>query len=413
MLRASLCLVLVFAASAGADVDLFAIAESMGYNPTRIFTQPTEMLLPGDMVLLSEGVYQSDYALSVANTNGTAQNPIVFAAMPGHQVILDGQSASLEARDCSHIIFDGLTLANSQNNLGQGARLTSSNNITLRNIDSSGHTYGVWGMQDLHDVVIENCVFHHNSSSGVNLGASSISNSDITIRDCLIYNNGGDGIQHVGAIAGLSVDNNVIHSNAGAGISLLEGVCDSLIEANLVFNNSRHGILLRNEGSQYVPAGAQEGNTFIDNIIWIGLHAWNGQSPSPADKIAIMFEDLAGTGLTNNSFQDNILVTYSGALVAFSSDQQTVENSFVANTLFRYCGPGVIYTVEGASFVLDDLNSLAHSGMNTFGWPGFDDVSLEYYNTPERFNFGMPEPSAAACLLLCSGMLSVLRRRRR
>lgn len=403
--------VLASVTPASANDELRLLVESMGYNPNRIFTQPTAGLLPGDVVVLS-GTYKGNYPLTVADTHGTREAPIVFLAMPGEEVILDGLVASLETRDSSNIVFDGLTLTNSQDMTGQGARLTQSSDITLRNIHSTGHAFGLWGMQGLTNILVENCEFHANSSSGVNFGAGIDPNDGLTIRNCHIYNNGGDGFQHAGYVSNLLFENNTIHSNSGAGISLLNGVCDSLVSHNLVFNNSRDGILLRNTSTPYVEPGMQNDNIISDNIVWVGRFSWNDCQPTPEHQAAICLQDLPQTGICQNLIHDNIFVTWAGAGISFSDTQLSQENSFVGNVLFRQMSDEWIFAIGDEWFSIDDLNCLANCQNNLCTWPGFKDVSIHYYNTPHLFNFDVPEPHFAGLAIMKLGMLLIRPKRR-
>ena len=56
-------------------------------RPWKTFAKATQMAGPGDLVLISDGVYRERV---VVKTSGTAQNPVRFEAAPGAQVLLTG-----------------------------------------------------------------------------------------------------------------------------------------------------------------------------------------------------------------------------------------------------------------------------------------------------------------------------------
>ena len=321
---------------------------------------------PGDVVIYREGTWQSNYIFNATNVHGTAGEPIVFMAMPGERVVFDATDQSIEVGYSSNLVLDGFICANTQGWYGKGIGTKFSSNIVFRNLDSSGHTWGMIGNKDLHDILIEYSVFHDNPiEHGVYLCGDFIGDSDITFR------------------------NNIIHSNNLGGISLLLGVQESVFRNNLIFNNNKQGIILYNY-DDYTPAFDQINNVLENNLIWIGRYSWNGGT-EPKDYCGVLVKD--GTAaqehdLGHNTFRNNIIVTYYGEAFRFSKADFADTTTIESNLIYRVGGDGAVMYVAGSTCDFAGFESFSPliSG-NTFAQPKFADVSINYYLTPEKFDF--------------------------
>ena len=192
-------------------------------RPYKTWETVNSLLQPGDAVIFREGNYNylGNYAIPCSNLNGTADKPIIIMTYPGEKVIIDAISAGIQVWESSYLTFDGFILDNTENNLGNGLNMHLANNIVFRNIEAKHHSIGFKAAQDLHNILTEGCVFHDNIySHGVYLGARDLPNSNLTLRNCIIYRNGRHGIQHNGRVTNLVLENNIIHSNDMGGISL-------------------------------------------------------------------------------------------------------------------------------------------------------------------------------------------------
>ena len=366
------------------------------YNALRYILQP------GDVVVFDGGTYSGNPLIegSYPTLNGTPAKPIVFMADPGEKVVLSSAGHSISIGYCSNLVFDGFVLDNPDpSGNGVGLWMNDSSNITIRNVESMHHTWGLFGMQDLHNILIENNVVHDNPQEhGIYLGSRDLPSSDITVRDNLIYRNGRHGFQYNGRVTNLVVENNIIHSNALGGISLLEGVSHSFIRGNLIFNNDREGITFYNyddpSPNTAIFAYDQSNNVVENNTIWVGSTSWdtNAQS-SPADFSAIEFTDDTAAqahSMSGNIIRNNTIVTYNGPAFKFSSSRFAQATTITGNTLYRYNGTGEILQVADTTYDLSGFGS--YSGLfsgNVFGLPRFTDVSLDYYARPDRFDFSL------------------------
>jgi len=180
------------------------------------------------------------------------------------------------------------------------------------------------------------------------------------------------------------------------------GVCDSAVRGNLIFNNNKQGVVfyLYDSGVDWAPTADQNNNVVEDNIIWIGRYEWqdNGRQ-EPGNTEAIHFNDSTpdqSHSMSGNIIRNNILVTWCGPTLSFCQPRiaavTTIENNLIFRTGNEYSegisrilaiGPDfkTCYTFAG----FEAYSPLFHD--NTFADPGFADVSVNSFTTPEKFDF--------------------------
>ena len=371
-------------------------------NPFATFGRVRSFLRPGDMVIFRAGVYRGENVVGLINLNGSEDRPIVIMAMPGEKAVLDAKESAIEVRQSSHVILDGFVLDNTQGGYGQGLKTHFSHHVTLRNIESM-HTYrGLYGGQDLHSIAIENCVVHDNlGSHGIYFGAQDKPNSDITIRDCVIYRNGLNGIQHNGRVTNLRIENNIIHSNKQGGVSLIQGVCQSVVRGNLIYNNNHPGVILydydeENRNLNILPYD-QNDNCIERNLIWVGQYAWNDGSKGPSFHPAIRFNAATTqpVNMDGNIIRNNILCVYDGGgVLEFAQARLAAKTVVDGNILFRSLGADKVMVCGKTTLNLEQFNQYGPQIRdNQFQEPKFKDVSPRHYSQPESFNFSSGQAS--------------------
>lgn len=370
--------------------------------PFATWKKVKKLLRPGDGAIFRGGEYKIRWGINISGLKGTAEEPIVIMAYPGEKVIIDDVSVGVNAAGpagCAFLIIDGFVLDNTRNaGWGNGIALhlsVQSHNIVFRNIEARNWASGVHAMCDLGDIIFEYCVFHDNRNShGMYLGARGIPNNNISIRNCILYQNGRHGFQHNGRITNLLLENNIIHSNTMAGVSLLQGVSHSILRNNLIFNNNRQGIifyLYDDPTTKSIQPYDQTNNLIINNTIWIGRYKWKGDGEEPGDHASIGFaDDTKGQSqkMGENIIHNNILVTYNGPIFRFR-EERNLHGTIIENNLFFRDG-GVSKVIEVNKKYYDfkasnNLNNLVKN--NQYAPPGFTDVSVNYYSEPGRFNF--------------------------
>ena len=391
--------------------DLETFVRHKGYDPNRIIVvNPGDSYStpqPGDMIVFGSGTGVGNYPFGASNLNGTADAPIVFMAMPGEKVIWDSNGQSIGIDHSSYLVFDGFICTNTSGYTGNGVVIYESSNITLRNIESSSHSRGISGMQDLQNITLEFSVFRDNVTHGIYLGARDLPNSNITVRNCLSYGNGYHGFQHNGRVTNLLVESNIIQSNKLAGISLIEGVSYSEVRNNLVFNNAKQGIVFYAYDdtplSGILPYD-QTNNLVINNTVWVGYYDFQG-NVGPEDHAAVLFNDATkaqNISLDNNVFQNNIFVTYSGTAFQFNQEK-FAQTTTVENNIFFRQGDDLIMSTGGSvweegavSYDLAEFEVFSDLiASNNFQQPLFSDVSTDYFAQPEKFDFGLLSASPA------------------
>ncbi|MFA6135000.1 MAG: right-handed parallel beta-helix repeat-containing protein [Phycisphaerae bacterium] len=313
---------------------------------------------PGDVVVFRQGTYSGDTAVDCMYPplRGSQTEPIVLMAYPGERVVLSGTNASLWLGNCANVVFDGFVLDNPNGEGGgQGVWMNECSGITFHNIESMHHQRGLFAMQDLHDILIEDCVIHDNPQMhGIYFGSREKPNSGLTVRRCLIYRNGRHGIQHNGRVQDLRIEDNLIHSNSLGGVALLGGACQSRICRNVIFNNNRQGVVfsLYDDADAGIGSFNQDDNLVEGNIIRVGRGGARGDGQDEADQAAIEFtDDTAGQrqSMAGNIVRNNVLVTDEGPAFQFSHERFAWLTTIVGNRVARQAGPCRILIVVGSA----------------------------------------------------------------
>ena len=373
------------------------LLEHLGYFPRRIFDQETrpEVLQPGDLILYKAGEYTGKYPLGLKKVHGTAADPIILLGMPGERTVVRASHVAINIWESSHVVLDGFELDGTYGEAGsKGMSIHFSQHLTVKNIYSHHHGSGIRGFQDLHNILIENCVVgDHNDTHGIYLGSRDYPNTDLTVRGCRMYRNERHGFQHNGRVTNLILEGNISHSNDLGGISLIEGVSQSFVRNNLIFNNNKQGIIFYgydDSVSEIVPYN-QDHNVVENNIIWGGVHSWNGKN-NPTFYGAIEFNDGTESQevrMDHTIIRNNILVTHSPVVLRFRQQKLFDTAMITGNIIYSPKSlQSEIVEVAGTRYGLNTLpQELSQIRENRFQEVTFQDVNVEYYTTPERFDF--------------------------
>lgn len=375
--------------------SLEKLLNHLGYYPTRIFYNETKpsTYQPGDMVIYRAGEYQK---VTLPNeTSGTAEKPVVMLAMPGERVVLHHSYSAISGNSSTqHIVFDGFEI-DGKKTAYVGVDIHFVHDITLKNLFVHDvDKWGIRGFQDFKNVLIEDSVVRDTvQEHGIYLGSRDYPGSNVIIRGSRLYGNGRHGFQWNGRVTNLTLEENIIHSNNLGGVSLINGVSDSIVKNNLIFNNNKQGIIFYDyddSNSSILPYD-QNNNLVENNIIWGGKYSWNGKD-NPNYYAAILFNDATAQQIQmdNNVIRHNILITHSDAVLRFQQqrifDTTTIEN----NLIYKPERQNQILDLAGTDYDFEGFqNSSSRISENMFEDPHFQDVSVDYYKTPEKFNFTM------------------------
>ncbi|MEO6131673.1 MAG: right-handed parallel beta-helix repeat-containing protein [Saprospiraceae bacterium] len=183
-----------------------------GY-PFTNFSDATEIAVPGDTVLVHEGIYTGD--VFVSNLQGTSSSWIYILAAEGDSVIFDGGTNAWQFTDAAYLYIRGFIF---QHQTGNGL-----------NFDDGG-TYAT----PTHHIKFENCIFRDMNASGNNDLLKLSGLDDFEILHCTFLNGaeGGSGIDMVGCHDGLIKNNHFEHLGSNS-IQAKGGTRNIRIEANL------------------------------------------------------------------------------------------------------------------------------------------------------------------------------------
>ncbi|MCL2701509.1 MAG: right-handed parallel beta-helix repeat-containing protein [Phycisphaerae bacterium] len=365
-------------------------------KPFASFAKIAKQLRPSDAAVFLEGKYTGETLIAARGLQGKQDQPIFLLAEPGAHVILDATHACIDLANCRHLVIEGFLCDNSHpKRLGRGVTMNHSRDIRLANLEIRNHFWGIIAMQDLHDVTIESCVIHDNPHEhGIYLGSREKPNSNLVVRNCLIYRNGQQGIQHNGRVTGLRIEGNIIHTNGQAGVQLMQGVRDSTIVGNVIFNNAKQGICLYNYDSSddAIRPYDQTGNVFEDNIVWVGLHDPFDRYPT-STYAAVLFNDTASrqrSSFDGNTFRRNVLVTSGGPAFMFRQARFADTTIIQENTIFRTGDGGRdrVMTVGDLSVGFAAFERFSEKCTNnTYADPRFLSCREKDFKTPETFDF--------------------------
>lgn len=378
----------------------------------REWEEAQKQVRPGDCVLFrgSTSPPAQTYAgVGFREKGGTAAKQITIMAYPGERVALLESYSCIGLFRTGNLVFDGFTCFWKGPEGRSGVEMHFVHDVTLRNIETFGHKWGIFGAQDWKNIFVENSVVHDNSPEhGIYIGARDLPNSRVTIRNCLIYRNGRHGIQSNGRCRELVLERNVIHSNALGGISLINGVQNSSITRNLIYNNNKQGIILYvyREGNGILPY-ANSDNFFEGNVIWIGKNNCGLGRDRPESQPAVLFNDASPGSehtMTGNVFRNNTFVTHGGAIFQFDQPAHIGATTVTDNQFYRRAGRGrkddCLVSVPSLDGYVGDGSScwgvpfLQKQGMTATGNknknPGFRAAAIEFNEIPDDFDFRRP-----------------------
>jgi hypothetical protein len=310
-----------------------------------------ERALAGDLVLFRAGRYAAQ--LDIKNS-GTAQHPIVFAAMAGESVVFDGESISLKkpngapfagminAHEVDHVWIMGFDVRNSPDagivaNAGSGFVVQSNKTY---NTDNAG--IAVWSSDNF--IVDGNDVELANNGGGSKQENMSIAegSSNFEIRYNYIHDSGDsrghDGLSLKDGITNGRVHHNVIHDVNNNSCVYIDGwntfVTDVEIYNNHFYHCPFHGISVAAEQGGSVSNIKIYNNLIYKigyivsmNTIGMGIHLGSGYT--------FAMENIE---IFNNTFYDNGPgKAYSGSIVLRNrkGNNISIRNNILASDDFQ------------------------------------------------------------------------------
>jgi hypothetical protein len=392
---------MLFIATTGSDASGQPNDEA---RPYRSWDGVAGWLQAGDAVIWRGGVYADKPAFTIS---GTPSAPLILMAYPGEKVVLDQESDGIVFVSQSNVILDGLILQNSTTGLGEGIFFGDpAANITIRNLESANRGRGLLGMNGLSNVLIERSVFHDMTQEHcIYLGSRERPNTNITLRNNLLYNGAYNGFQHNGRVTNLLVEGNIIHTNDLSALSFLQGVSSSVIRNNLMFGNGRNCLLFFDypgDPSQEIRPYDQKNNTFVNNTCWVG-----SRDPSGAtiNQPAINLENGGfPVSMDNLKVENNILVTHDYPVIQFG-ERLYLNTATIRNNVMLNVGGSGYLNYNEIEYGFNSLNGWdALKGGNILGDPLFKAAQTAWYSTPQNYDFTLRPGSPAIGLALAAEM---------
>jgi parallel beta-helix repeat protein len=389
-----------------------------------------QYLKPGDVVIYRGGTYKDPTIGGGAPTmkGGAAGSPIAVMSMPGEQVNFQILYTPLESSGASYLIVDGFTFDTPENPLrGYGISMSNTSHSIFRNIEAQRFAY-TSHIDNMHDLVVEKWVVHHNLEHGIYMGARNSPSSDITLRKSILYKNGKDAgygnFQYNGRVTNLVLEDNILHSSGQWGISFKQGVSNSIVRNNLIFNNEGHGIIFDLYDGDCVAASyteicpySQTNNLVTNNTFWIGKYDQDGAVPSIpqfASGILVAHNTVAikcpntvtPCDQGHNTFQNNIFNVYDGYAFRYVSNNPALDAPTVAgwlatstiqnNVINRVGGSGSVASSDASVYSFASFESTFAGVLNNvFGDPLFTRATIDDWGAPQLFDLRLRSGSPA------------------
>jgi parallel beta-helix repeat protein len=263
-----------FVATTGSDSNLGT--EGL---PWRTIQKAADTLVAGDTVYIKAGTYPERV---VPQHSGTAGNPIVYAAYPGHTVTLDGAtvvvpqwSGLFDISEKHHIRLSGLRILNAGPNVEVAGILVdgSSHVIVEHNHVSNTSSSGI-GVWDSYDVIIDSNEVERACYNGSNESISVGGTDTFEVRHNHVHHSRKEGICPKDGSSNGKVFGNEVHHTEAVGIYI--DAWDKHTHHIEVYDNVVHDVAANGFSVASEQGGLLENVGVYNNIAynnkWVGLH---------------------------------------------------------------------------------------------------------------------------------------------
>ncbi|HQU99879.1 MAG TPA: right-handed parallel beta-helix repeat-containing protein, partial [Bacteroidia bacterium] len=254
-------------------------------TPPMLINTAVAMAQAGKTIFLEAGTFAErvivDKSLTI-DGDGMTTSILDGTGLPG-----TGSGISIN-NNITNCTVQELTVRNyalgSSAHAGIAAQL-SNNNLTVYKCDvynNSGGRGGVYVNGPVNNVLIDSVKAHDHPAGSRGIVVWNGLKQNVTIQNCEVYNNNCCGIElQDGTASGINVLNNNVYNNADNGIGLngvKGGTGANVVTGNTVSNNGRFGIEVKNANADGTNAGV---NSFVISGNTVSLTAQgNAQSYS-------------------------------------------------------------------------------------------------------------------------------------
>ncbi|WP_298866154.1 right-handed parallel beta-helix repeat-containing protein [uncultured Gimesia sp.] len=351
--------------------------------------------LPGDNVIVREGIYPQSRTLNLVNAGAKGQF-ITLRAFKDENVVIDGSNtppgASLIAVLSHHIRIQGLTIQNSNASgitaWGPGSRVHDIQVIgnSIHNCQLSGFYAGFNQLSNpVRDILVEgntikDCVQSNNKTTHTSwsFGLGAGLSKNVTIRKNIVSRCYGEGIGLYLSDHGV-IEDNTVHDNFSVNL-YLDNTTNTRVNRNLVysthdkkfyrFNHPASGIQIANEN--YPGRSNPSSHNVITNNILINNY------------VAFYYGSYQrGGGLRQTLFANNTAYGSTGPLLSINADKGH-QDSRIINNIFHQVEGAKITDVQGSTDQIKFRNNLWYGGAPHQAVKGTSDI----YTDPLFINGG-------------------------
>jgi hypothetical protein len=243
-----------------------------------------------------------------------------------------------------------------------------SSHIAIKNVTCDNNRRQGISLVHCHDVLVEECTLINTNGYGPQCGIDLESSIgvilyNLVVRNCIIYNNTGDGIQSNLGMANCTIENNECYNNNGAGINIMYDMTNGRILGNNCHNNLGNGIDIT---GYYVEPNSTAKFT-LNTKIRDNLSESNGNS-------GISVVRATSLQILNNVIRNN---TNNGIIL-----NDTVINSLIKNNIIGG-GTGIGISLQGGSVnnnVVKDNNLTNFTATKTSNTGTNNIIKSHWYN---------------------------------
>jgi len=261
--RIRLCPVLI--GTIGLVLGMEVQAAEYTVSPGESIGAKVKTLRPGDTLLVKPGTYKE--TITVDGLQGTDKDPIRIKGEKGAVIQGTGRDGFDIRGNAAWLVIEGLRIENAQR---AGILINSSQHITIRDCVIGNN--GQWAVHTRRSdyMTVENCeLFGSKNQHGLYFSSTDFpvarGNRIHDNKQAGIHMNGSKDERPKGMISKGLLENNVIYNNGRDGASAInmDGVEDTVIRNNLLYNNLAAGIIAYHEGGDHTGTGMKYYNNTV------------------------------------------------------------------------------------------------------------------------------------------------------
>ena len=213
-------------------------------QPFCTLTAAAKAATAGKTVLVFSGTYTGQ----VVPNSGTPSSPIVFAVIPGANVVVTGGVHGFYLSGKNYVTVQGFAVTGTS---GDGLYVSKAtgvsliqNHVSLSGQPQQGHTAKGIRLSNTSNSLVSDNTIDHNTDYGIYLAEGSTADTIVGNRvfaNARQFQRAASGIRLYGSPGNL-VSSNVSHDNEDSGIEIYTGSNNNVLLNNVTYDNGDHGI---------------------------------------------------------------------------------------------------------------------------------------------------------------------------